>query len=57
MRTCQQVEQALRAEMAQLSDAELKYFAEFTMDVHPDGMSREEIESACVAAEQYAFVH
>lgn len=57
MRTCQEVERALRAEMALLNDIELMHFAEFEMDIHPDGMSREELESACVAVEQYAFVH
>lgn len=59
MKTCADVEKRIREEMAELSMPELRTFAA-EIGVEREDIkngTREEIESRCVAIEQYAFVH
>lgn len=59
MKTVSAVEQDLRTEMSRLSFSELKRFA-LDMGVEVEDVAtndREGVENACVAVEQYAFVH
>lgn len=59
MKSCAEVELSLRNEMRDMSMEELKRFA-FDIGVDHETVNestREELESNCIAIEQYAFVH